>query len=306
LNWRRFVIAENCEGKLYRFHQEFPSTPEEAFISSGHTYFDLGRVESCCQTEAEPLRGRLELLDFGGSQSVVFQPHNEGDVLVWKRPQRGRQYVIGCDSATGADPNAEGNESDPDYSSLVVMDLDTGEQVAAVRERYTEVNTATILELVGRWYNRAFICPEANFTGRGVIQELLHLEYPVDLLYQRERAADDRRPPTLNEIGFMTNVNSRPQLLSLLSRAFLDGSITVRDPVTAQEIRTFVVHPDGKAEALRQRGCHDDTVIALALAVKAMQVAPRRPLAAIVQEAQTKAADYRPTRYSRRDMLEDD
>jgi hypothetical protein len=43
--------------------------------------------------------------------------------------------------------------------------------------------------------------------------------------------------------------------------------------MTVMELLTFVIWPDGKAKA--QKGCHDDLVIALALALIVVQRMPR-------------------------------
>lgn len=39
LAWRRMVIEDECQGSVEFFHQEYPSTPEEAFLSSGLRFF---------------------------------------------------------------------------------------------------------------------------------------------------------------------------------------------------------------------------------------------------------------------------
>ena len=44
LAWRRWCIANNCGGDLDRFHQEYPATPEEAFIASGECWFDTAML----------------------------------------------------------------------------------------------------------------------------------------------------------------------------------------------------------------------------------------------------------------------
>lgn len=41
LNWRRHIITDKCDGDVYMFHQEYPSTPEEAFVTSGRPVFDM-------------------------------------------------------------------------------------------------------------------------------------------------------------------------------------------------------------------------------------------------------------------------
>ena len=65
-----------------------------------------------------------------------------------------------------------------------------------------------------------------------------------------------------------------PWLVSALDDAMRELSIRIRSPIAQQECRTFVIKPDGKAE--HQTGCHDDCVIALALAVIGLRYAPRK------------------------------
>src|SRR5207237_5435008 len=40
LAWRRWSIANNTRGDIRLFRQEFPASPEEAFIQSGLPFFD--------------------------------------------------------------------------------------------------------------------------------------------------------------------------------------------------------------------------------------------------------------------------
>lgn len=40
LKWRRWCIANNCNADIEQFQQEYPSTPEEAFIASGRPRFN--------------------------------------------------------------------------------------------------------------------------------------------------------------------------------------------------------------------------------------------------------------------------
>ncbi len=41
LNWRRKMITDKCDGDVPMFHQEYPSTPEEAFVTSGRPVFNV-------------------------------------------------------------------------------------------------------------------------------------------------------------------------------------------------------------------------------------------------------------------------
>lgn len=80
---------------------------------------------------------------------------------VYAKPVRGRQYVIGVDPA-------EGNPTSDD-SALTVMDLLTGEEVAALAGKYQPSTIAAHADAVGRHYNQAAIMVERNNHGHAVI-----------------------------------------------------------------------------------------------------------------------------------------
>jgi hypothetical protein len=81
-----------------------------------------------------------------------------------------------------------------------------------------------------------------------------------------------------DRIGWKTTTVTRPQLLSWYDAAIRELSIYIRDPIVAQEARTFVIKPNGRAE--HQKGCHDDCVFADALTVVgiAQMPKPRAPV----------------------------
>jgi hypothetical protein len=89
----------------------------------------------------------------------------------------------------------------------------------------------------------------------------------------------------------------------MLDEAIRQGAIHVHDPITQAELLTFVIKPNGKAEA--QAGCHDDCVISLALTIVVCERMPRpipqnsmgapAPAAQIVRYGQKPDADRRGT-----------
>lgn len=46
LAWRRKCVANNCDGDVNLFHQEYPSSDREAFLVSGRPVFDMALVEA--------------------------------------------------------------------------------------------------------------------------------------------------------------------------------------------------------------------------------------------------------------------
>lgn len=286
LAWRRWKIANDCQGSLDTFNQEFPHSPEVAFLTSGRPRFDLRTVERM-PIIRDPLAGELEMVRVGTRIEPQFQPREDGfgALRVWKRPTAGKRYVIGADPSRGVDVGAAVGKVDPDWGVASVHELETGEQVAVLRARMTPYALAQYVADVGRLYNTAFLVPEAN--EMGFIEALLQQEYPATHLYTRKRDADDPRPVTAHEVGWMTTATSKTQLVSALDRALREMSVVVRDPVTLQELRTFVYHSDGKVGG--QQGCHDDCVIALALAAVGLAQYP-----AVLR---TPAGQLKPQRY---------
>jgi hypothetical protein len=72
LHWRRWTVANKTQGSILKFKQEYPSTPDEAFLTTGQRVFDaelVDRVRKLCRKSdpavptAEtpgPARGALE------------------------------------------------------------------------------------------------------------------------------------------------------------------------------------------------------------------------------------------------------
>ena len=270
--WRRRQIDTACEGKIERFRQEFPANPQEAFQSSGRTIFDMKAVARMPMIQDAP-RGRLEVVDDGFEKRIQFiqSEDGRGELVIYRMPRKGGRYVLGADHAEGIDPTAKAGSSDPDYSSATILDADTGEEVAKLKERYEPNPWASRLRWLGQFYNWVFIVPEAKAVGKAVIGHLLTLGYPLELIYSKQRDPSDRRPALLQELGFDTNTIFRPVLISGLDTALRDGSIRLHDPETLQQLREFVRKPNGREEGVG----HDDDVFGVALAVAGLPFARR-------------------------------
>lgn len=295
LRWRRETIATECRGKVDIFHQEYPCTPEEAFLASGHPVFD--HKDLARHPLIQGTSGELEITDERPIKRLLFTPADHGALTIFKRPEKGRMYVIGADPSKGIDVSLAKRGENPDFSAGFVSDLFTGEQVALYRERSRPMRFAEYLVLLGRFYNWAYIIPEAN--DPGFIDAILSENYPVELLFHRQRDPTDRRPPVPEEVGFLTTRLTRQWLVTAAEEAIRGMGIVIRSSVCLQECRTFVVKPDGKKE--HQANCHDDTVIALALTAVGMRYAPRTPYA-----PDGAARQHKPGKYGGKRRLEDD
>jgi hypothetical protein len=285
LAWRRRTIQVSCRGDVELFHQEYPTTPEEAFLSSGRPVFD--HKELARHPVMKGTSGELEIVEQAGGairrMLFIAREEDRGSLTIWKKPERGRLYTIGADPSKGMDVSTAKRGENPDYSVAFVIDTWTGEQVALYRARTRPGAFGEFLAILARYYNWAFVCPEAN--DAGFIDAFVKMEYPLELIYNRERDPTDKRTLRIQEIGFLTTPLTRSWLIGAGEQAIRDMTIQIHSAVVISECQTFVVKPDGKKEHQDDR--HDDCVISLCLTEIGRRQAPR--LAPAVTQARLTA-----------------
>jgi hypothetical protein len=273
LHWRRWCIANKLGGDATLFKQEYPSNFEEAFLSSGRPRFSHAAINRMPLVH-DGLVGGLEEQLYAGSKRIVFLPREHGELKIFRKPDPAKTYVIGTDTCEGIDANEGKGEADPDWGVSVVRERETGDQAATLRARMEPAEHGRYLALLGRYYNMACQVPEVNNTGISTLDALLQADYPPGLIYHRMTGqADDDPKERPDKIGWKTTVVTRPQLISWYDEAIRTLSIYIRDPIVAQEARTFVVKPNGRSE--HQKSCHDDCVIADALTVVGIMHMPK-------------------------------
>src|SRR5262249_500850 len=100
LQWRRLTIANECRGKIDQFHQEYPCTPREAFLTSGRPFFDMEAVERHHQHAeyGKPQHvGDVVTRVRDGVPTAIFEPNKYGYLRIWEEPQEGEEYLIFSD-----------------------------------------------------------------------------------------------------------------------------------------------------------------------------------------------------------------
>lgn len=176
---------------------------------------------------------------------------------VWQKPKPTGTYAIGADVAEGVGGDA---------SVASVIDCDAGMHIATYWSNGVDIDTfANELYKLGTWYNKAFMCVEANNTGNGVISLLGgsvgSLCYPH--LYRRIEYNEYTQKRT-KVIGYRTTSSNKSRLIANLNSALKLGDLVTYDKDTIQELSSFVRDPkNGRMAA--QGNAHDDRVMALAL-----------------------------------------
>lgn len=250
--WRRWCIKNNCGGDVKKFKEEYPSTPEEAFIMTGECVFDKEALLKRTISMSDPVSvGRFEY-DYDGAKitDIRFLENPYGEIKIYAHPQSGIPYVI------GGDTSGEGS----DRFTGQVIDNTTGRQVAVLCHKYDEDLYARQMYCLGMYYNCALVGIETNFSTHPV-RELERLGYPRQ--YVRE-SVDTYTHSVKKSYGFVTNSKTRPLLIAQLVSHVRDSVENITDRQTAGEMMTFVYNEARRAEAAK--GAHDDLVMALGIA----------------------------------------
>lgn len=261
--WRRWCIRNNCGGDLEKFHQEYPATPEEAFIATGAAVFDRAAVLlrlAAAEQEPKPRRGRFTYKEKAAGLNHIliwdsaFSSDERGETLIFREPEAGRPYTIGGDTA------GEGS----DYFTAQVIDNITGEQMARLHwQDCDEDEYAKQVYCLGMYYNTALIALEVNFSTHP--QKVLeYLRYPR--LYVRE-VFDTYTGKLRQSYGFRTDSMTRPVLVAKLVEFMRDSIGGIHDADTLKEALTFIRNEKGRAEA--EVNEHDDLLLGLGIALMA-------------------------------------
>lgn len=252
LEWRRWCIKNNCGGDIDKFKQEYPITPEEAFLSTGKCYFDKKKIINRINEVKEPIiQGSFSCFYDGlRIRGRKFRQEDKGSIKIYKYPENNVPYVIGGDTA------GEGS----DYFTAHVINNITGEEVAVLKQQYDEIEYVKQIYCLGSFYNKALIGPETNFSTYP-IQKLVELNYSN--LYVRKKE-DTYLSKHEKSFGFKTTSITRPLILANLQEIVVDEIDKINDKDTLREMLTFIVNKNGRAEA--EEGYHDDLVMGLAIA----------------------------------------
>jgi hypothetical protein len=263
LHWRDWAIKNKCNGSIDKFHQEYPATLEEAFLSKGSNVFSKTQCDDLEKLCTKPIMTG-ELVDRSGI--VKFKPTVHGKLVVWEKPDEKEEYLIICDTGGGKTPSQEKEKREPDPSCIDVWNQRTGHQVAQWHGNIDYDMLDELIEMVGEYYGfrnkdeitRPMAAVELNNHGWTVVSGLSKRKYPQ---YENKPG----------EPGWLTNKRTKPQMIDGLVEASRDGSLLIASKQTVSEMRTYV-EKDGHFAA--SSGCHDERVVTAAIASQIFKTAP--------------------------------
>ena len=260
--------------------QEYPITPNEAFISSGDSVFDkesinnqlaiVSALKDLKKGYFEYTKTAVPIANSSGAiadvewkiSNIRFVDSKDGYITLHEMPKV-KENALGitvskCPYVIGGDTAGTGK----DYFTAKVIDNTNGKTVATFHKQNIDEDLyAEQIYCLGQFYNEALIGIEINYSRQPM--RILQKKYNYTNLYMRERleGASDK---ALLDYGFETTSRTKPIIISELVEFMRSNSWAEVDVPTLKEMTTFVKKENGKLEAID--GCHDDLVMALAIA----------------------------------------
>lgn len=232
--------------------QEYPDTPEEAFVMAGSPVFPPELVER----QGSIRSGRRGFIE-GGQFVDSWEPETPTSIPpieMWHRPSPGIAYSMGVDPA--------GVQFDGDPTSIHVCDEDGRVVAHWCGNTGSQLAMEDLIRSLGHFYNDAFIVMEVGGGfGQPIINRLSETDYP-NIYYE------PRETPGLgvkNVPGKKQTTADKMELMRNLIVAMENMTLHLPCERTKKELSIYQDLGMGKFSA--PSGSHDDRVISLALAV---------------------------------------
>lgn len=220
----------------------------------------------------------------GSPGRVSFTEEKGGPLRIWTIPDVTRRYAIFADVAGQVrEESYEMRErarrgSGDDYCAAVVVDLETGVQVAEYRSHDDPDQYGEMLARLGYVYRGAdgrkgaLLGVESNNMGQAALATLKKAKYRNVFRRQRRENARPTRAPAL---GLVTTRDSKERILTYLGATLRERPDRIKSEVAKFELERFVKNELGYGEAAV--GFHDDTVIAWGGVLEMRDQVLRRP-----------------------------
>ena len=262
ITWRR----KKKEELRHEFDEKYPEDDISCFLLTGGTFFDR------------------DILKTRHMELMTYKPREEHDkLLIFKKEKPHRRYIIGVDVAEGTASDDAGN--DLDWSAAYVIDEETGEFVAAYRDQCIPEELGWDISMLGKRYNDALVAVERNEDGGAVILTLEVACMYMNLYKHRDWWKKDWRKSSktpvnsggesgkIREIlGWPTTKKTRPIALNRLRHFITESPELIYDIGLVEECLTFTRNPDKRGRPEASKGCHDDRVMAAAIALATRQI----------------------------------
>lgn len=287
LAWRRHTIKTYFEQDPERFAEEYPATPEEAFLHSGRPFFQpllVQRLHKIASDARIVFRGDLGVPGTYPGPREDARPNvsPRGRLRILTPPEPGHRYVLALDPAGILSLKEFESFADRsnarDYSAMLVIDRYTRRAVALWHGRMDLALVGYEAAKLAKVYNRAMVVVEMNGGyGAAPLDKLRELSYSP--LYTRVQL-DTLGKKIGEDLGWLTTRQNRSRVLEGLRDVLRDSPEAIPFVELAAEMEAFVEGDNAYAGAAP--GEHDDIVLAAAIG---FEVVREYPQSMLIEEA---------------------
>jgi len=255
LAWRRWKISETeAESGMTPemiFRQEYPFTPQEAFIATGNCIFDTDRLLDYETRKGTPYDDGSEIW---GAKNLDYSVMGV-DVAEGKTLESGQ--VVEGDSGE--------SRSRRDSHAIQILDRNL-EQVLQAR-LYCDMDE--LAEIIARFAERfnSFVAIEATGPGLAVLSHIKKM-MPAGKLYHRE-VYDEKYKRTTKKLGWSTNKKTKPIMLNNMVEMAREHQVKINSAELISECQQTVRDENGDVDTNGK-----DLLMALALAIQAYKRKP--------------------------------
>lgn len=231
-----------------KMHQEYPNTPEEAFVASGNTFFNKEKLIEQIALAPEPIEMKANEMP-----AKLYNYYLDGDLKIYEKPQEFIYYVIGADVAEGKNNDSSSANGINNKTAKPAFGFNSNK----IRpDEYAEV-----LNELGLWYNKAYLAVESN-TGLWVLTEL-NEKYNYPNLYWREQV-EEVTHAVGKKLGYHTGTGSQGRKVMLDNLLVeVNNNLGIWTKPFLNEALTFIRNDQGRPEAAE--GKHDDEVLSVGI-----------------------------------------
>jgi len=249
INWRRYSIVNKCRGDLDVFNREYPACWQDAFQVSGSNFFNQKALKQQIVYKRKPIKiGEI----FKEELAYKFRSLPTGRIKVYEEPRSSEQYIVSADAS-----EAVGQ----DEASILVLNNRLNRVAAIVNGQYEPEELADMCIKIGNYYNNALVAPETKGYGTHVVS---HVASQYGNIYKQKKDVDGVMIET-GKLGFVTNLLTRPPMLSRAAETVLGNSCELYDKDLLNQCQTFIINPKNQ-RAEGASGKQDGLVICFAIA----------------------------------------
>jgi hypothetical protein len=266
LAWRRYKIGSECSAQSVMdpedyFNQEYPTEPDDAFVTSGSNAFSLRPLTKMhTKNRNDPYvawAGHLSAIEGGEchKQETNYQP----SCTMYREPVPGGQYVMGVDTAEGLQ-----HGDDSVISVWHRKGAEYMEEVARVINKAPPDELASMAVYLARHYNDAFIVPESNNAGGALCLHIHRSGYPYMYIRDNPEKIGEQDKNHSFLYGFYTGSRTKPLLVSAGQQACREEKILIRSKTA---LRQWEIYKNADGRYMAPEGEKDDCVMADLLAI---------------------------------------